>query len=204
MVTEIDGCDANISCRVLHAFYHHRLMRVFAFQLMHLSLLTDWNCSEGPLNWTASISWGFSAKFYPKVRENGCLDCNHVIYCSDFMADGQRFGMRGRRGGSNHSEQHQCHSFSPLLQSTCAPTKTYADVFVGACLAILVVMMFSMIMKPTNMINASDGDECDDDDDDDDDDGDDGDDEHNEYDDDNDGVEHPNADTENSQDSIMS
>ena len=54
------------------------------------------------------------------------------------------------------------------------------------------------------MINASDGDECDDDDDDDDDDGDDGDDEHNEYDDDNDGVEHPNADTENSQDSIMS
>ena len=81
----------------------------------------------------------------------------------------------------------------PLLQSICAPTKTHADVFVGACLAMLVVMMFNMIMKPTNMINASDGDECDDDDDDDDD-------EH----DDNDGVEHPNADTENSQDSIMS
>ena len=115
MVTEIDGCDANISCRVLHAFYHHRLMRVFAFQLMHLSLLTDWNCSEGPLNWTASISWGFSAKFYPKVRENGRLDCNHIIYSSDFMANGQRFGMRGRRGGSNHSEQHQCHSFSPFV-----------------------------------------------------------------------------------------
>lgn len=87
-----------------------------------------------------------------------------------------------------------------LVWSIRAPKKIHVGVFVGACLAMLMVVMFNMIMKPTDMINVSDGDECGDDDDDDEYDAYD---EYEEYDNDNYGVEPSNADIRISQDSSV-
>lgn len=70
-----------------------------------MHFIIDWNCREGPLDWTASISWGFSAKFYPEVRENEYLDYNDINFDSDFMVKGQRFGRKGKRCSSHHSEK---------------------------------------------------------------------------------------------------